>query len=53
MHSEGIMHHNLKPAAILLDANLRAKICDFGFSLANKLEDPSTGSTGILPYWAP
>jgi len=36
MHSECIVHRDIKPDNILLDKNLNIKIIDFGFSIQSK-----------------
>eukprot|EP01041_Mallomonas_annulata_P009116 gene9116-18885_t len=32
MHSEGVLHRDIKPANILLDYNMKVKLCDFGMA---------------------
>lgn len=32
LHSANIIHRDIKPANILLDSELRVKICDFGLA---------------------
>ena len=49
-HGRGILHCDLKPANILLDANYEPRICDFGQS---RLSDEQSPSLGTLFYMAP
>ncbi|MFK7777950.1 MAG: serine/threonine protein kinase [Gimesia sp.] len=49
-HGRGILHCDLKPANILLDANLEPRICDFGQSRLSSEQSPSLGT---LFYMAP
>ncbi|MCH7990355.1 MAG: serine/threonine protein kinase [Planctomycetes bacterium] len=49
-HGSGILHCDLKPANVLLDANLEPRICDFGQS---RLTDEQQPALGTLFYMAP
>ena len=52
-HSRGVLHRDMKPANVLLDATGRAKLADFNISSAT---DPAEGDAavgGTLPYMAP
>jgi len=49
-HGRGILHCDLKPANILLDANFEPRICDFGQSRLSSEQSPSLGT---LYYMAP
>jgi serine/threonine protein kinase len=56
LHSEGIVHRDVKPANVLLDPSGSARICDLGISLDVGEPDPHgrPGHTvGSLAYLAP
>lgn len=43
MHQKGIVHHDLNPSNMLIDADLNVKIIDFGYS--KKIGEPIPGNT--------
>ncbi len=43
-HGFGILHCDLKPANVLLDADLRPRLCDFGQSRLTSEQQPSLGT---------
>jgi hypothetical protein len=49
-HGSGILHCDLKPANVLLDADFDPRICDFGQSRLSSEQDPALGT---LFYMAP
>ena len=49
-HGCGILHCDLKPANVLLDADLEPRLCDFGQSRLSHEQDPALGT---LFYMAP
>ena len=49
-HGSGILHCDLKPANILLDADFEPRICDFGQSRLSNEQSPALGT---LFYMAP
>jgi serine/threonine protein kinase len=50
LHSCHIVHRDLKSLNILLDANYRIRICDFGFSRYASDDSPMTQNLGT-PHW--
>jgi serine/threonine protein kinase len=53
MHSRGFIHRDLKPANILLNADCRTLIADFGTSRLISVDDTPTTDTGTTHYAAP
>jgi len=52
LHSQGILHGDLKPANILIDRNQKLRLVDFG--LASLVESGAKASSaGTIPYQAP
>ncbi len=49
-HGSGILHCDLKPANVLLDADFSPRLCDFGQSRLSGEQDPALGT---LFYMAP
>lgn len=49
-HGSGILHCDLKPANVLLDADLEPRLCDFGQSRLSHEQSPALGT---LFYMAP
>jgi serine/threonine protein kinase len=52
LHSRNVIHRDLKPSNILLTRDHRAKIADFGMSIANSGQE-LTAETGTYRYMAP
>jgi hypothetical protein len=52
LHSRQVIHRDLKPSNVLLTRDRRAKISDFGMSVANQGQE-LTAETGTYRYMAP
>lgn len=52
LHSRQVIHRDLKPSNVLLSRDHRAKIADFGMSVANTGQE-LTAETGTYRYMAP
>ncbi|YCK40600.1 serine/threonine-protein kinase [Actinomadura sp. ATCC 39365] len=52
-HSHGILHHDVKPANILLDADGSAMLTDFGIAVPLGGQGEGAGSGGSPGYMAP
>jgi serine/threonine protein kinase len=53
-HEQGFVHRDIKPSNILLDAQGRPQITDFGIAVtAEEIADRRNPRSGTLPYMAP
>ncbi len=53
LHSQNIIHRDLKPDNIFITQNDRAKVADFGLSIAHTGGEDLTGETGTYRWMAP
>ena len=54
LHEQGVHHRDIKPENVLLDGQLRAKICDFTLSTRASVEaSGNTAQCGSMRYLAP
>lgn len=53
LHENNIIHRDIKPENILLDENLNAKLCDFGWSTESQCDEVRLTFCGTYEYMAP
>ncbi|KAH0787803.1 TKL family protein kinase [Histomonas meleagridis] len=53
LHSRHISHRDLKSLNVLLDSNLKVKVCDFGFSRFSDETHLMTSNLGTIHWMAP
>jgi serine/threonine-protein kinase len=54
MHAKGVIHHDIKPANIMLTAKMQVKVGDFGVSRFTNVETTTTFATAGTPaYMSP
>lgn len=52
-HAQGVLHRDLKPGNMLIDANGHVMITDFGLALQSEQGASLKSSAGTVPYMAP
>ena len=53
LHARGVLHRDVKPANILIDAFGRPRLADFGLAVVIGAEGPATDALRITPAYAP
>jgi serine/threonine protein kinase len=53
LHSQHVLHRDLKPQNILINQAMRPRICDFGLSIVCDLTATQTAGVGTALYMAP
>lgn len=53
LHDKNLLHRDLKPENILMDADLNAKVCDFGWSAEYSDKEVRATMCGTAEYMAP
>ncbi len=52
LHGEGILHRDIKSDNVVLDENMRAKLCDFNYSI-HEVEQKKAEKVGTIEYLPP